>query len=440
MSMVVALPIEIKQRELDGKLLLSLALANNGYKVAIGQLGRIKNGIDLIGPDIYIACNTLSSAKKEHLFSELSEHGCTVALLDTEGGIFSSPDKYRNRLSENLLKYLDIYFAWGGRSADIFPINTFTDTDVVISGNPRFDLLTREYRDYYQCEVDSIQKEFSKYILFCTNFSSVNHFDDDLRDSILKSHNLSNESSQRNGQELVFNHYLKAIDNISRNQTVIVRPHPSENHKTYVSEFKGNDNVYVRSEGESIPWILGSQAMIHKNSTTGIEALLLNTPVRSFDPLPEKVSSNIAYQISPKVHSLGDLKEFVKNPTELGSDLSYLNEYIDTTTLSIERILTKLNQTKHYNSDSHMISPPKKERVRRVLYNLNLVDIVRTIKRPISDISKIEYSNQKFDRLKREEVKQKVERMCDVSQYRSPIIELIPQLPNCFWIKPNKTV
>lgn len=55
MSKVIALPIETKARELDGKLWLAKNLIARGYKVALGKCSEIMGNLDIICPDVVFA-------------------------------------------------------------------------------------------------------------------------------------------------------------------------------------------------------------------------------------------------------------------------------------------------------------------------------------------------------------------------------------------------
>jgi hypothetical protein len=81
---------------------------------------------------------------------------------------------------------------------------------------------------------------------------------------------------------------MELTDELSRrnpDQTIIVRPHPSENHDRWREKAATLPNVKVVFDGNVIEWILGSEISIHCNCTTGVEAYFLGKPSISYRPV-----------------------------------------------------------------------------------------------------------------------------------------------------------
>ncbi len=80
--------------------------------------------------------------------------------------------------------------------------------------------------------------------------------------------------------------YRSLIIELSRqlNKTIVLRPHPEENHSFYLNAFNNIDNVHVIYEGSVVPWILAADLMIHPDCTTAIESLLLGKRPLSYLP------------------------------------------------------------------------------------------------------------------------------------------------------------
>ena len=67
--------------------------------------------------------------------------------------------------------------------------------------------------------------------------------------------------------------------------TVLIRPHPSENHETWRLAANGHANVHVHIEGHVIPWLLAADAIIHNSCTTGLGRIFIGRPVFSYQPI-----------------------------------------------------------------------------------------------------------------------------------------------------------
>jgi hypothetical protein len=105
--------------------------------------------------------------------------------------------------------------------------------------------------------------------------------------------------------------------------TIILRPHPGENHQTWIDAAQGAKNVHVSHEGSVIPWILASEALIHNGCTTGLEAYILDGQPIAYQPavsenhdlhLPNSLSSTVNDEaslfslIDAIIHKKFDLK------------------------------------------------------------------------------------------------------------------------------------
>jgi surface carbohydrate biosynthesis protein len=170
----VALPVENKVRELDGKLWLGLNLIDHGYKVTIGPSWEIKYVLDEIDPDTYLTKDPGDG--NIEFFKNLRNGGVNVCGLAPEVGVNSSVDTFmKNR--QNMLNYIDAYFAWGEVTAD--SIRTYYEDSIykdriVVTGNPRFDLVTRELRSIYESTSQDILNKYGEYVLINTNFTLAN--------------------------------------------------------------------------------------------------------------------------------------------------------------------------------------------------------------------------------------------------------------------------
>ena len=65
-------------------------------------------------------------------------------------------------------------------------------------------------------------------------------------------------------------------------QTIVIRPHPSEKFDIYNELAARFNKVNVDNSGNIIPWLLACKAMLHNGCTTGIEAYLLGVPAISY--------------------------------------------------------------------------------------------------------------------------------------------------------------
>jgi hypothetical protein len=75
--------------------------------------------------------------------------------------------------------------------------------------------------------------------------------------------------------------------------------------------------VYIEKKGNVRGWIASASAVVHKSSTTGIEAALLNTPVFTYRPCKNpEYDSELPILVSEEVNTYSQLRQV------LNSDLS----------------------------------------------------------------------------------------------------------------------
>jgi hypothetical protein len=83
----------------------------------------------------------------------------------------------------------------------------------------------------------------------------------------------------------VFEHFKRMIPELDKafpNYNIIVRPHPTENHDVYNQIASQCERVFVTNEGNVVPWLMATKAVIHNGCTTGVEAYAMKIPAISY--------------------------------------------------------------------------------------------------------------------------------------------------------------
>lgn len=317
----VILPCETRAREFDAKLLLACHAAESGIPAIVGS----KKVIDRIAPSLprglYI--NKSIGPHSTTVLRMLKRIGFTVTAWDEEGLVWASPELYRlTKLDGQALQEPDCIFAWGeANAAAIREHPGFTDRPVHLTGNPRADLLRPELRHIFDKEADALQQRFGKFILVNTNFSLVNHFH--TKESRLL-HLLEAEKTSETRQDnpkfglalhkkQIFDHFLHMIPQIASrfpDATLIIRPHPSENHDPWLEAARNHQNVQVIYEGNIIPWLKAATATVHNSCTTAVESFLLDRIALAYCPVKNQAYDHaLPNNLSIQSEQLTDLLE-----------------------------------------------------------------------------------------------------------------------------------
>lgn len=317
--MRVALPVETIVRELKGKLWLALNLLAEGHEVVFGELSSMKQGLDVIQPDVFFRTSAVFSETKFDQNQFLKENGTIIVVLDTEGGAFKGRESYdSSRLHAQMLPTIDRFFAWGQFSASVARDHNDMEEKTVLTGNPRFDVLQPHLRGIYEEEANDIKEEYGKYILVNTTFGTVNPEDGSRRVP-------KNRPAGKLFHEFI--EMCRWLSNSFEDLSVVVRPHPGENHETYVKNFQDDAGISVEHYGDVRSWMYGAEATVHNNSTTGIEGLLMDRPVFAYTPvsLPEE-RVHLSNKISRTVETRRELRREISSSIENSENAFQLTE------------------------------------------------------------------------------------------------------------------
>jgi surface carbohydrate biosynthesis protein len=297
---LLLIPVENQVRELDPKLLLACIAAQRGFSSVIGSRREMEFNIDTFPNCIYLS---KSMTVRSLLFFRVAR--CVdveIVTWDEEALVHLPPETYfSRRLNPRAIKYISHLFAWGEDNASLWRQYPHLPDGIPIhvTGNPRSDMLRPELRPFYQKEVDEFQARYGDFILINTNFNHVNAFGPDMnlfkptKNSGQKAkfgraaRGMSREYAEglRDHKQAVFEDFQRIIPQLEKafpENAIVVRPHPTENHAVYQKIADQCQRVYVRNEGNVVPWLMATKAVIHNGCTTGVEAYVTGTPAISY--------------------------------------------------------------------------------------------------------------------------------------------------------------
>lgn len=305
------IPIETKVREFHGKMFFAYMAVSQGFEVIIGDQIRMRDYADLFPRGIWIDKSVATT--RTAWFKKLKSIGHRVMSWDEEGLIFFNPDLYKNlRLDDETLMLTDHFFCWGNYHKDvILSFLPHVENKIHVCGNPRFDLMRKDYRKIYSESAAELKKKYGKILLINTNFSFHNHFrsQNELR-KMLAAYPISSDKGYMDGwieyQKQGFLTFQQIIPLMSQkypDHTLIIRPHPSENHQAYECICEKCPNVIINAEGNVHEWIMASEVMLHDNCTTAVEAFILGVLPVSYRQVRNKIYENflpdaLSYNVS----------------------------------------------------------------------------------------------------------------------------------------------
>jgi len=300
MAEILLIPVENQVRELDARLLLACVAARRQIPSVIGPKRDVESRIASFPRSIFLS-KSLRIGKRR-FFPISRKLGHKIVAWDEEALVHLPPDIYfSRRLSAAGLRYVSHLFAWGEDNAELwrqYP-DLPAEMPIHVTGNPRGDLLRPEIRLFYQKDAEEICKTFGNFILINTNFNHVNAFHpaQNLFQPVKEpgekpkfgqaARGMTREYAEglRNHKQAVFGDFQQLIPALEKEfpkHTIIVRPHPTENQDIYRQIAVQCRRVRVTNEGNVVPWLMATRAVIHNGCTTGVEAYFMGLPAISY--------------------------------------------------------------------------------------------------------------------------------------------------------------
>jgi len=349
----IFIPIETINRELDYKLILSCMLAQPDQRVFLGSSEAIEAAIRNGNGGIYIGKAVFQRGTREQdkaFINSLKEHDIAILYVDEEGGVF--PGKHdmlkqfiAGRAEPSYLGEADYFTTWGTYQAEYFSrlVGDGSGPTIRAIGTPRFNILQPNYTEFYAPEAKKLRDKYGKYLLINGSLGLANHKAG--TEFVFNSGQYVDKGDPKKlfnllgrWREMTYSlaSMVEMIFHLSfrfPTHKIIIRSHPSENDDFYRGLFAGIPNVMIIHEGPVVPWILASDAVIHNNCTTGIEAMFAQIPAVNFNP---HKSENMVYvffeELGCNVQDIDQLVEMVNGFITHSKDMIQLpdKQYVDT--------------------------------------------------------------------------------------------------------------
>lgn len=290
----IIIPVEIQNREMLAKLYIGAVAARHGYDVVVGDQKEIANRFFELKPGVYLDKSVAKT--KRHFFQKLKKLGFAPVAMCEEGLVYRDKTRYlRERVDPETFGHAHVFYCWGEKQRTDVKCNILGKEKLLVTGNPRFDLLRPEFRQIWREESAHVRNKIGKFVLINTNFSRFNRLPgtDNVIELLKKRGTLDPQEGSEYYRGLiqhladVMTAFLEAIPKIAccfPDHKIIIRPHPSENNTPYKALAVKYQNIKVDSSGSVIPWLIASDAVVHNSCTTGIEGWILDRPVISYMP------------------------------------------------------------------------------------------------------------------------------------------------------------
>lgn len=362
MTYKILFPIETAARELLFKTVLASKLASSGHECYLGAKSEIYHLFDKISPFVYFDKGYHPNVS-DKIYNSIKENGGVIVNLDEEGGVdFKNCNTISKRYPEKIFECCDLIYLWGTSQYNLLKSKrvNFDKEKVVVSGHPRFELLKPEYHHLYAPEVSKIHQKYKDYILISTNMGFGNNIrgDDFVRQNYgkrIKNIDTIIEFDKEKTHQII--DFVKKLS-LEAPYSIILRPHPEEDHGIYKNAFKNIKNIHVLFEGSVIPWLIGAVVMIHPDCTTGIESLMVgNQPISLMPDFDNDLCTFMPIELSVRYNDQDKLKDDILNkkyPKKINNGYreslnGYFSYDMDSTDIIIENLIHFLSSKRPGN-------------------------------------------------------------------------------------------
>lgn len=317
----IFIPIEIKARELNSKILFALRAIERGYRVYIGNKEGVRDILEARAAKsgIYF----YKSGNLRDRINIVKKYCEALIVLDEERGVAIDSESVANiypRTESH--EYIDKYFVISDKHRRILvELRPSMSGKIFVTGWPRVDLWRKEFNNIYHEEVARIHQEFGEFFLFSSDFGCVSS------DSVARA--VSRLEMRWDNQELIktrasrYNRHLEEFRSLVATlhqieadpqfPRIVIRPHPAEDHSVWHNAVKGFKKIRVVYRGEITPWLLASSGVIHRGCTTAVQSYFSGKPTFLWLPFNREIDKEILpYKLSTKVSDLPALKKHLQ--------------------------------------------------------------------------------------------------------------------------------
>ncbi len=447
---LLLIPVENQVRELDPKLLLACVAAKHGFSSIVGSRREMEFNIDAFPRAIYLS---KSMTIRSLLFFRIARRfGHKIVAWDEEALVHLPPKTYfSRRLDAATIKYVLSLFAWGQDNVDLwrqYP-HTPKETPIHAVGNPRGDMLRTEIRTYYEHDAEALRDKYGDFILINTNFNHVNAFGADI--NLFRPVKKPGEKARfgraargmsREYAKGLYEHKLAVFERFKAlipaleaafpAHTIVVRPHPTENHHVYREIAARCQRVRVTNEGNVVPWLMAAKALVHNGCTTAVEAFVMDVPAISYRAVVNEDYDTGFYRLpnglSHECFSFDELKQTLDSVLrgELGPPAgaerqSLVDRYLEAQDgpLACERMVRVLESLEKYPDDSS--SSSLSGGLQRWILARGL-DLARRVKSHLpGSHNKPEYQLHRYPALPLDDIRGRMARFQQLLGYRNEI-------------------
>lgn len=304
----VYVPIEESSRELHSKLLVTGELLKGGVTVILGRQPMVIGNLPFVPPGVVLFKGM--NAMPAYLMRRVVDYGHLSVATDEEVLGVADAVAMSRIMDTTIGPVCDRFFAQGQFHADVMAKYIPECVEKVrVVGNARIDILREPFCERFLREADEHRAAYGDYVLIDTNLGRINSrwggseevlnvlerigwLDRNVPED-MEYHHRQIQTEQAN--VTVLRRTLERLSAMFPDRNFVVRPHSSERDEPWRKAYENHRNIHVVNEGTHVPWLLGSDLMLHTGCTTGLEAEVLGVPCLSLLPIEHETLTCSAF-------------------------------------------------------------------------------------------------------------------------------------------------
>ena len=311
------------RRDLLGLKLLEEAFDNVGFKTRFCNHGNMDAKVRTFKPHAIIA------ARGDNAMVKKCANLCKIYIVPGEGGRQTKETMLSVFMGRGFTELSDVSwinkcYLWNENTKKwLEETGLFNDEQLMVAGNPRIDIY--RYSEQIRQQFKNVKKKFRVGVAFSATSTSAYYGDLNYAQSY---HNMSRESKfpivgpNRHFEDIVWRDHaiLRTMMNVIKDsmnsdvEEMWIRPNPLESISEYkFLEKKYPGNVFIKMN-QTLPEFLSNiDVLITCWSTTGLESLLIETPVISITGLIDK--TRLYDHVSPEASGFNTFVQYYHMPT-----------------------------------------------------------------------------------------------------------------------------
>ena len=285
MTKFAYLTCELRARDLDAKLLLAAKLLERGFACVVGAQWPIWGNVHNLPKGTIVG--TGGSLNHSKAFVLFKSRGSTVALIDEEALALVSPEHLIANITPEAAMSTDLFLAQSPAHATVTDGCPWLHRKILVTGNPRTDLVTDKGKAFYQPQADALRAQIGPFIVFNSNFALTHFLWGNIEqmseaECAKRGLRMGMIAWERENKRLFIDLIIRCLNNLPHR--IVIRPHPAERAGAWQSFCATTDRIVVAENTIPIPYLMAADVVVHTNCTTGLEAQMLGAPTINLSP------------------------------------------------------------------------------------------------------------------------------------------------------------